>query len=478
MPTLNEKIANFKSKYYENFDPHALVESARIDAVFASYRFDGVGEGKTNANNYFKALTKTLSKCIDAKTKINKMAIYDLSNINLATFVREFEDIMDGINAQSSTPRERKPYEGIPFDKLIESVKKATSVYDKPLHNVWSDKILNKKLSYENLKAVTDYSITNIERDSKSNNDIPSSIDLENVVRAHEAMKVVRQSRSWLWKAFHLYQNYQEGKYLEALSSKVQDFWQRGYDLSSFIDDVSVSTMEGVYKNTNSLLSSEKAKKLDEKLKEMEQLRKEGNLKISAVEETLKPVIENPETKNVIADEIVKKLPYCRWGKPMQKAMLLSAVLNPVIAEAQSANNNFDSGMVMNEKPNKLMVHCVKQVFNRAYLLSATLGYNQPSEQLVTAQIVTDVILKNLSPVAVEGGDKYATFANGYVLNNPLLFNEITGMDGSEPVFIDAQKTYSELNREEVKVDLVSNNEVKAAPVEKVPSNKVPAIEK
>jgi hypothetical protein len=117
--TLDERIRNFNSKYEVNLDPRAIAEAARIDAVFNDFTFDKKDEKTTRAATYWKALTETLEKSLDTKTKIQAGAFYDLSNLNLVSFIREFEAIMSQSNEQSSTRRERKPFEGMSFDDML-----------------------------------------------------------------------------------------------------------------------------------------------------------------------------------------------------------------------------------------------------------------------------------------------------------------------------------------------------------------------
>ena len=154
--------------------------------------------------------------------------------------------------------------------------------------------------------------------------------------------------------------------------------------------------------------------------------------------------------------------------------------MDTLIRQAQENNETFDGGMAYGENPQKLMVTCVKKIYEKAYMLSSSLGYMQAQDQLVAAQVMTDVIMKNLSPVALEI-DKYAEFANGYVLNHPNKFYEVTGMDGTEFAFTEAKKSYEDImNREEVKISELQPNENKkvVAPVEEVPSINVPIFNK
>ena len=124
--TLQDKINNFNRQYYVKFDPRAVVEGARIKAVFDAYKFDKEDEKTTQAKTYWKALTDTLEKSLTAQTEIRTGGLYDLSTFDIVKFVRGFEEIMDETNKSLSNPRKRMPFEGMKFDDMIKKIKAGT----------------------------------------------------------------------------------------------------------------------------------------------------------------------------------------------------------------------------------------------------------------------------------------------------------------------------------------------------------------
>ena len=155
-----------------------------------------------------------------------------------------------------------------------------------------------------------------------------------------------------------------------------------------------------------------------------------------------------------------------------------SVVTDALINEAQQANKRFDEIVGDGGNAQKQLVHCVRQVFQRAYLLTSSVGYMDVKEQLVAAQVMTDVVMKKLSPVAFET-ETYAKFANGYVLNNPKEFSDVTEMDGTEYAFTEAKKAYDGMDREGIKVNEVNvENGAVVPPVENVPKVNAPVIDK
>ena len=125
--------------------------------------------------------------------------------------------------------------------------------------------------------------------------------------------------------------------------------------------------------------------------------------------------------------------------------------------------------MAFGQNPEKAIVNNVRAVFNNAYKLTEALGYFDPKDQLLAAQAITDVMMKNVSPATLEP-EKYTQFANGYALNNPSSVESVTNMDGTENAFVEAKNAYDEMNRVALNIEEANVN-VKAdvvKPVENV----------
>lgn len=250
--TLEEKLNHFNTKYSVNLNPRAIAEGARIDAVFADYRFQREDRRLANATTYWNALTRTLEKSLNAKTKINANADYDLSDFKLDEFVNSFEEIMQESHEQLNSTRERKPFEGMSFKSIIERARQSLESYNVPLYSIWARKTLDGKITYKDLKTITDGAMSRVENAHESENTAANENDVANVVYAHEAMFRVCQSRGFLWKLFHLIDNYREQKYLETLSNRISTYIERNYPINRILDDIPDSAVGQVYGNVAS----------------------------------------------------------------------------------------------------------------------------------------------------------------------------------------------------------------------------------
>jgi hypothetical protein len=120
----------------------------------------------------------------------------------------------------------------------------------------------------------------------------------------------------------------------------------------------------------------------------------------------------------------------------------------------QKHNKNFGNA---EEDPGECVLSGFKAVFKRSYIMAETLGYRNPAERLVAAQIMADKVMTKLSPAAYD--DKYAEFANGYAMKNTEECKEALGSlfetgDFSETeLFEAANKGYSDYQREGINVE-------------------------
>jgi multidrug efflux pump subunit AcrA (membrane-fusion protein) len=89
------------------------------------------------------------------------------------------------------------------------------------------------------------------------------------------------------------------------------------------------------------------------------------------------------------------------------------------------------------------MEHNVKMVFQKAYLFTGSLGYTEQDQhkKILAAQVMTDVIMQNFSPVVMDG-KAYAKFSDGYMLNDRKAFEEVTELNSNEEYFLTAKKNY------------------------------------
>lgn len=461
---LQNKLNKFNEKYSVNFNLENMgVEEERFAELDDDFMFERVDENVAKREIYNGALRNLLLESLNTKTRIAKNNNYNLERFNFARFIKEFEELVAQRNAESENPKERKPYENMRFNEILDAVKHIARPYNQSICGLWATKILNNKdkLTYKDLKAVTDGAIRLI--DARGNG--PSTYshnDLVNVVYAKAAMERVRQSRTGWWKFWHLYDNYQEYKYLRDLTNKVNEYNSTILSVGEIERSIPGEILENAYNDFD--------------VEDVEQMQgilsqaAEQNRIPSNVAETMEKVIAEPTTIDSITEDIIKALPKGGFPDQLKRMFLKNNILPMMFAKMKECNRSFDT--VVSERiltQEKEMPSMVEKMFEKAFPTPSTLGYvNDEKQQLLVSQIIVDALLKKVSPVALNPA--LAQFANGYVLNNANEYSGITGFYAHDDVMIQAKEAYNAMNVERVNISEVSgDNAPIVQPVEKKP---------
>jgi hypothetical protein len=371
---------------------------------------------------------------------------YDLSNMSILSFIREYEAIVKARKEETEYEAQRLPYEGADYKKLVKYVVESTKQFDQSLCWNWAESVLNQSLSITDMKAVTNRAIADLDNlggvedfgDEEKNK-------LINVYLAMRAMEMVRQQRGFFFKIFSFRINRREKEYFNQLVAAKDRFIARGFPVAELRQEVYVSIMKPVYEDVEKRLASQ------ERAKEEEKERQEKLRNLPKVVDALKPRMQDPALKSSVVDAIMKKLPNCRWEKELQKTMLAATMMEPLIKKVQEGNEVFDEEAPLGKNPRHLMIYTVKMVFQEAMMFTASLGYLYTKTQLIAAQVITDEIMKNYSPVALDG-KKYAEFAEGYMFEDLDAIEEIFDVEENEPYYYEAKREYNAMKSEKIQV--------------------------
>ena len=474
MATLQDKINNFNATY----EVHLSVANVRKDLKFQyldDFLFEKTETPLKRRQEYFTTLNTYLQKSIMAKAMINENGYYDMMDLDIVNFIRDFEEIAQMASPQLRNGKARSPYEGIKYEGLLKLLKDDVKKFETSLPDVWMYNVVNGGYSYEDLQRVTEAAKDRLTNVAAENLDEAKRKDLANIVHAHTAMEKIWKSRSIFFLLRHPVISYNEYQYTKELKALRDEYAGKNYPVEEIERNVPTNMMSEIYKRSDRSAQSKKAHEGEKKVEEIMKKKEEKRLEISNVAEKLQSVADNAETKEKIVGEILKKLPAGK-SVTLLKSLLNSMAVKPLMDTAQAANHEFDEMVASGFDKNELMANSVHKVFEKAYSYTAMLGYNDMSEQLVAAQAMTDVLMKNLSPAALEP-ETYASFANGYAFNNPGKFEDVTQMDGTEPVFMDAKKMYDEMNREVVQInDFDKMPEATVPPVQQAPSIEAPVV--
>jgi hypothetical protein len=390
------------------------------------------------------------------------------------SFIQEYEAIMQARKEETEYGKDRTPYVGENYKGLVQYLVDSTKEYDQALCWIWAEDVVKEKLSINDMKAVTDRAIADL--DALKAEDEFGDVErdkLANVYWAMKAMEMVRQQRGIFFKIFSFRINGREKEYFNQLVAAKDRFIAKGFPVAEVQKVAYKSVMKEFYEDV------EKGFKAQQQVRDNQKQNSEKARNLPKMAESMQPFTQDVTLKDRAVGEIVAKLPQCRWEKELQKTMLAATMMEPLIKKVQEGNEVFDEEAPLGKNPRHLMIYTVKMVFQEAMMFTASLGYLYTKTQLIAAQVITDEIMKNYSPVALDG-KKYAEFAEGYMFEDSDALEEIFDVEENEPYYYEAKKEYNAMKSEKIQVPEVNviANEPVSGPVQQVAIVQEPIINK
>ena len=427
MATLQEIITKFQSDYGINFDLDRLVTDSR--------RFNYVEDVlmETNSGNeagvYKSVLRELLRSYMENKVGIaSGKTDYDASHLDLVKFVKEYEAMMAARNEESEKKNaDRKEYEGL-RDTILLTGMDVLEAYDKPLTDIWADKVLKGKISFEEFSAFADGESQYVnENYSKSAHDALGS-RADNVFLAAKAMEKIWEGRSIFWIITHPVMAVRDYTYKKTLSDHVHNlFTQKDYTYPK-TDVYSYTSMVGPV--FDKMSSDAYAKRIAKEKRAEKQAERQKNMSVQKEEDpkiTIDMLLQkkaktwkdsdelrrNQSIKEAFKDGIANIL-----GKCTDENARISLADSAYTTMAHIADTFWEKfNKATDDKAKETIVQeRAKSEFERAYKIINSAPGMSTAEKLVAAQKITNLILVTVTPVASD--DKYAMYADSYFLKN------------------------------------------------------------
>ena len=427
MATYQELVTKFQSDYNIQFDLDSLVHSSRVYNYLEDYLLET--NSGTEAGVYKTVLSELLRDHIENKISISAgKTDYDASQLDLVKFVKEYEAMMAARNEQSEQKNaKRKEYEGL-RDTILVTAMGVLEAYDKPLTDIWADKVLNGKISFEEFSAFADGENQYVnENYSEAAHDALKS-RADNVFLAAKAMEKIWEGRSIFWIIRHPVMAVRDYTYKKTLSDYAQNlFTQKDYTYPAS-NVYSYTSMVGPVfdkmKNdadAKRIAKEQRAEKKAERQKNMS-VQKEEDPKITIdmlLQKKAKTWKDSDElrrsesVKEAFKDGIANIL-----GKCTDENAKITLADNAYTTMAHIADTFWDQfNTATDDKKKETMVQeRANSEFERAYKIIETAPGMSTAEKLVAAQKITNLILVTVTPVASD--DKYAPYADSYFLKN------------------------------------------------------------
>lgn len=435
----------------------------------------------SDKKTYLEGLRYMLSAYIANKINPKNIEIGADQDYNFIEFFRDYEDAKRDEFEKSGSSREREPFEGV-RDEALNTMKRRLRAFKKPTINVWAEAIKNgahldsfreativdgakyvnpdKKVKKLKIKAtykdITDAGIKRYDYNGLAVDTVRESQRTDMLTYAvYEAMKQVRESRSFWWKIWYpnWSRNSEEKALMKELEERVKSIGKVEKDLlydqckddavdvdkiyyfdeyikhpDLDVDDVLHFNWEKT-KNENSFeldnddldlinnlsINKEQMKKIGEQKKRQpknkanNKPKKVEKKKVEEKKETIRKATKRSDVRNLhlmnkseITAKFVNMLVKSGFdkGNNIRIASLLYQNLLPYINDTWSNPND----MQANAK------NMFKFVYNH---LNSNIPKMNVGDKLVAAQKMTDLTLNTFSPVAADPnlaryGDNFA----------------------------------------------------------------------
>ena len=393
-------LKKFKEKYNINVSIDAMWTAANSLANLEDLT-SGQDENSLMIQ-YANLLSELLKIYLDKNVQIKEASDSGLPDFSLGEFIVDFEEVMKEkykADLPVGTAPTRKAYEGAILSGLFQFAGDVVKQYGKSVPAVWSDGVLRGVMTVEKLRTVTDTEYQKlmaiggaIEQKVKGELDAETMKRLANLVSARDAMKQVRKSRGFLWVLGNLRINYRERKYYNQLKKDCDTLKKFHFP----VDKVSRELQAGKF--------------LPESSYDAKNLEKQTKPWLYGIAERFKKLSALTGYAQLMQFQICDKLP--------ESKLLQVKQINELIECSNETNTYFDQDIKEQVDPEQAILSSMKILFKKAYQITASMGYDKLSDRLLATQIITDFVLRELTPASLNG-NPFSEYANAYALNNP-----------------------------------------------------------
>lgn len=432
MANYQEELEKFRQKW--NLSDYNLDDIANSGkgVRYAEALLTGSSIDTSVSGEYVRWFSKTLELYFEENTTPNEDGKY-MSSFNSQAFYNSFRSLVQAKYDADALGKNQKllkvkDVENGQKKALENALAKNMSKYQKTLPAMWMENLKSKKWDMQSLENLTT-NATNLMlgyAGDKAN----MEGNLNNVVVAYEAMRMLRESRQgirgWFWKLFNGTRNEQENKYFLQLESQLSELDSKGYEIDKVIIGRTSKTVLGEavesrykviekqYEELNNQANLEEAANVDnsdlnENLDNSQQEEKEN---------TLSGQLKG-KASSIAVDKFAKKitptLPKPIFGGDMMVGFGVQRAVEGLNKVFDELNKNYEAQMNAGNKETAMAEYALK-VFSIALVSMQEIGYENGKENVLAAQKFTDAFLKEFSPCSTD--DSLQEFADNYAIKN------------------------------------------------------------
>ena len=436
MPTENyrEALRDFGYEFGIKFDIDAYQTGYQKIKATSPLVYDK-DSAEERLDYYTNTLQAALMLYMESKTSMGDGQYYDMfkvsdtSVIAIGEFILAFENVMKEKYASDlaegkETMQGRKPFEGEDFGKLSrDMLKRVSEKYDKSLHEIWADNVINDEAVMQNMKELTEKATDAIdlairtERKAGEMNFRNNPGGVRTIITAKKTMEKVRAQRGFWWKVapWHWRRNWREREYLNSLNSKLAEYAQ-----SSLTPEVVESLMEADELSILYGVSDELEKVIQNQAtaKESPAVVAEEKIEVEKITDAVsaKQLLTNKKFTETLTNEAFAMIDLSKVNSPILKNVemkknWLEIYYRGFAAALNTMWENFDKAVHPDDKEKAVSDGAIN-LFRNIYKDLSMLQLSSNKDRFVIAQNVADMIMKKHSPAAID--EKYAKYAKGY----------------------------------------------------------------
>ena len=491
----------------------------------------------SDKNTYLEGLRYMLSAYIANKINPKNIEIGADQDYNFIEFFRDYEDAKRDEFEKSDSTREREPFEGV-RDEALNTIKRRLRAFNKPTINVWAEAIKNgaKLDSFREATIVDGAKYVNPDKKTRkvkikvTDNDLKEAgvkrfnsngskafdeLVVDTVRESqrtdmltyavYEAMKQVRESRSFWWKIWYPNwdRNSEEKALMKELEARVKSigkiekdslydqckmnavdvgkiyYFDEYVDHPDLVDVLNFNSKEIKSENffeldnddldlindlsNNDKLDLGKQKKHQSKNKTNNKSKKVESNKVEEKKETIKKATKKTDVKNLhltnkseITAKFVNMLVKSGFDKG-NNIRIASSLYQNLLIDIHNTWTNPD--MQFNAK------NMFKVIYNH---LNNNIPKMNVGDKLVAAQRMTDLTLNTFSPVATD--PKLARYGDNFAIKSmdDDDIQKITKYSGDVESLMNEVKTELGISKENVHFNDDIFNESSVGKIEKI----------
>ncbi len=391
---------------------------------------------------YLDTLTAAMRTYLNNNFKMESAKEYSAQDISIGGFVEDFDKVFREIASDAAKKNgqtyEHTAYAGLSSALMATRVWKNVEYFNKTLPELWAYQIRKGTITYESLQHVTNTAAAALDHVHHAD-DMGEVEDrhLVDIVMARNAMQTAINNRSFFsylnprnWGPYRRETNYLNElnakiSTLEAMNINVTDIIPEDYEekiLETPLDDLKVYVQNPENRTTAKSLEAQNVQNQQHEVKEPAIVPENAT-------NTLKQYTDNYEYINEFSKRLLEMLPE---GKNVQSERDFNGAIG-FNAKFMMGNYNakYDSSQAIgNTDGIRYAFHQQLQfIFSDSLTIAQEkLGYVNETDQYVAAQIITDMFMKEFSPVRLHP-EKYGKYASGYVLDNIDKLTKFWGTD-------------------------------------------------